>query len=168
MTEKQLKNGEVAKLLQDNRTHKCYLAQKLGEMPSLYNEKYEPYNYVWYNINRNRWTCNIFDITNYVPVGLDFYADTVIITRNFQKEKIYTLCLPFDWTADVSNVYTQSSVNESEGIASFREVTYNEDAVLGISRLTILILSSLRNTVITMHGMMYLSRLSPTHLLPRT
>ena len=128
VTEKQLKNGYVTNLLQARRTNECYWAQKLGEMPSPYNNGINivANNYLWYETKNQWWKCIRFGGNNYVPVGLDFYTDVVIITRNFQKEKIYTLCLPFDWKtegSDIDKVYTLSSVNESEGIASFREVT---------------------------------------------
>ena len=123
VTEEQLKNGHVAKLLQAGRTDQCHWAQPLGEMPSLYREadKVEA-NYVYYNKENNGWACDNFRLTDGqpLPIGLDFTAATVTYERNFNGTQNATLCLPYDLSAQGFKAYTLLGGNKNE--VHFKEV----------------------------------------------
>ncbi len=123
VTEEQLKNGEVTKKLQNNRTDKCYWAQQLGEMPDFYNaaDKSKA-NYVYYDAAKKGWTCDDFRLTDGqpLPIGLDFTAATVTYERNFNGTQNATLCLPYDLSAQGFNAYTLSGGNKNE--VHFKEV----------------------------------------------
>jgi hypothetical protein len=124
VTEEQLKNGHVAKLLQAGRTDKCFWAQQLGEMPSLFDASKDfVTNYVYWNPSEQQWYCYKFNSTGYLPIGLDFYAAQAQIDRSVTADKAYTVSLPFEWGNTQDKIYTLSSVDEAKGIASFREVT---------------------------------------------
>ncbi len=77
VTGKQLKSGEVTKLLQNNRTDACHWVQTLGEMPGLYHapDKSKT-NYVYYDTANSRWACENFRLTDGtpLPIALDFTA----------------------------------------------------------------------------------------------
>ncbi len=123
ITAEQLKNGEVTKKLQNNRTDKCYWAQQLGEMPDFYNaaDKSKA-NYVYYDAAKKGWTCDDFRLTDgtAMPIGLDFTAATVTYERNFNGAQKATLCLPYDLYAQGFKVYTLSGGNKNE--VHFKEV----------------------------------------------
>ncbi|WP_061868217.1 hypothetical protein [Prevotella intermedia] len=123
ITEAQLKNGEVTKKLQNNRTDKCYWAQQLGEMPDFYNaaDKSKA-NYVYYDAAKKGWTCDDFRLTDgtAMPIGLDFTAATVTYERNFNGAQKATLCLPYDLYAQGFKAYTLSGGNKNE--VHFKEV----------------------------------------------
>ncbi|QUB71553.1 peptidase M26 [Prevotella multiformis] len=123
VTEEQLKNGEVTKKLQNNRTDKCYWAQQLGEMPDFYNaaDKSKA-NYVYYDAAKKGWTCDDFRLTDGqpLPIGLDFTAATVTYERNFNGTQKATLCLPYDLYAQGFKAYTLSGGNKNE--VHFKEV----------------------------------------------
>ena len=120
VTEEQLKNGHVAKLLQGDRTDQCYWAQQLGEMPSLYREadKAEA-NYVYYNKENNKWTCDDFRLTDGtpLPIGLDFLATKATYERPFSSTNNATLCLPYElprngsFTAHTISAGSNSSIS---------------------------------------------------------
>ena len=98
ITEKQLKNGEVAKMLQGDRKDNSYWAQVLGETPSPYSEADKAKaNYVYYNKVNNDWTCDNFVLTDEkpLPIGINFTAAKVTYERDFTAEK-GTLCLPYE------------------------------------------------------------------------
>ena len=117
VTAEQLKNGEVAKKLQNNRTDKCYWAQQLGEMPDFYNaaDKSKA-NYVYYDAAKKGWVCDDFRLTDEqpLPIGLDFTAATVTYERNFNGTQKTTLCLPYDLSAQGFKAYTLSGGNKNE------------------------------------------------------
>lgn len=123
ITAEQLKNGEVTKKLQNNRTDKCYWAQQLGEMPDFYNaaDKSKA-NYVYYDAAKKGWTCDDFRLTDGqpLPIGLDFTAATVTYERNFNGAQKATLCLPYDLSAQGFKAYTLSGGNKNE--VHFKEV----------------------------------------------
>ena len=122
ITAEQLKNGEVTKKLQNNRTDKCYWAQQLGEMPDFYNAADKSkINYVYYKVN-NGWACDDFRLTDGqpLPIGLDFTAATVTYERNFNGAQKATLCLPYDLYAQGFKAYTLSGGNKNE--VHFKEV----------------------------------------------
>ena len=117
----QLKSGEVAKKLQNNRTDKCYWAQQLGEMPDFYNAADKSkINYVYYKVN-NGWTCDDFRLTDGkpLPIGLDFTAANVTYERNLSIGKA-TLCLPYELSVQGFKAYTISGGNKNE--VHFKEV----------------------------------------------
>lgn len=77
-TLEQLKNGEITKILQDNRTDDSYWGQVLGEMPDLYREADQnKINYVFYYRVYECWKCDNFRLTDEKPlsIGLDFTAN---------------------------------------------------------------------------------------------
>ncbi|PTL26855.1 peptidase M26 [Prevotella sp. oral taxon 820] len=115
ITEAQLKNGEVAKLLQADRTDQCYWAQALGEEPSPYREadKAKP-NYVYYNKENNGWACDDFRLTDDkpLPIGIDFTAAKVSYERDLSIGKA-TLCLPYELSVQGFKAYTISGGNNS-------------------------------------------------------
>ena len=117
ITAEQLKSGEVTKLLQNNRTDRCYWAQQLGEMPDFYNaaDKSKA-NYVYYDAAKKGWTCDDFRLTDgtAMPIGLDFTAATVTYERNFNGTQNATLCLPYDLSAQGFKAYTLSGGNKNE------------------------------------------------------
>ena len=123
ITAEQLKNGEVTKKLQNNRTDKCYWAQQLGEMPDFYNaaDKSKA-NYVYYDAAKKGWACDDFRLTDGqpLPIGLDFTAATVTYERNFNGAQKATLCLPYDLSAQGFKAYTLSGGNKNE--VHFKEV----------------------------------------------
>lgn len=123
ITAEQLKSGEVAKKLQNNRTDKCYWAQQLGEMPDFYNaaDKSKA-NYVYYDAAKNGWACDDFRLTDGqpLPIGLDFTAANVTYERNFNGTQNATLCLPYDLSAQGFKTYTLSGGNKNE--VHFKEV----------------------------------------------
>ena len=123
VTAEQLKNGEVTKKLQNNRTDKCYWAQQLGEMPDFYNaaDKSKA-NYVYYDAAKKGWACDDFRLTDEqpLPIGLDFTAATVTYERNFNGAQKTTLCLPYDLSAQGFKAYTLSGGNKNE--VHFKEV----------------------------------------------
>ena len=123
ITAEQLKNGEVTKKLQNNRTDKCYWAQQLGEMPDFYNaaDKSKA-NYVYYDAAKKGWTCDDFRLTDGqpLPIGLDFTAANVTYERKFNGTQKATLCLPYDLSAQGFKAYTLSGGNKNE--VHFKEV----------------------------------------------
>lgn len=123
ITAEQLKNGEVTKKLQNNRTDKCYWAQQLGEMPDFYNaaDKSKA-NYVYYDAAKKGWACDDFCLTDGqpLPIGLDFTAANVTYERNFNGAQKATLCLPYDLYAQGFKAYTLSGGNKNE--VHFKEV----------------------------------------------
>ena len=123
VTEEQLKNGEVTKKLQNNRTDKRYWAQQLGEMPDFYNaaDKSKA-NYVYYDAAKKGWACDDFRLTDGqpLPIGLDFTAANVTYERNFNGAQKATLCLPYDLYAQGFKAYTLSGGNKNE--VHFKEV----------------------------------------------
>jgi hypothetical protein len=125
VTEKQLKNGHVVKLLQANRTDQCYWAQKLGEMPSIFDvSRVSNENYVYWNKDQQQWYCNDLTIKDYTAIGLDFNAKQALHESYVHGGKLQTIWLPYDWSGDSNiKVYTLSSVNKSKGVAYFAEHT---------------------------------------------
>ena len=123
ITAEQLKNGEVTKKLQNNRTDKCYWAQQLGEMPDFYNaaDKSKA-NYVYYDATKKGWVCDDFRLTDGtpLPIGLDFTAANVTYERKFNGTQKATLCLPYDLYAQGFKAYTLSGGNKNE--VHFKEV----------------------------------------------
>ena len=123
VTAEQLKNGEVTKKLQNNRTDKCYWAQQLGEMPDFYNaaDKSKA-NYVYYDAAKKGWACDDFRLTDgtAMPIGLDFTAANVTYERKFNGTQNVTLCLPYDLSAQGFKAYTLSGGNKNE--VHFKEV----------------------------------------------
>ena len=117
ITAEQLKSGEVTKLLQNNRTDRCYWAQQLGEMPDFYNaaDKSKA-NYVYYDAAKKGWACDDFRLTDGqpLPIGLDFTAANVTYERNFNGTQKATLCLPYDLSAQGFKAYTLSGGNKNE------------------------------------------------------
>ena len=123
ITEKQLKNGEVAKMLQAGSTDQCYWAQPLGEEPNPYREAGKAeVNYVYYNKENNGWVCDDFRLTDDkpLPIGLDFTAANVTYERKFNGTQNATLCLPYDLYAQGFKAYTLSGGNKNE--VHFKEV----------------------------------------------
>ena len=97
-TLEQLKNGEISKILQDNRTDASYWGQVLGEMPDLYREADEnKINYVFYYRVYECWKCDNFRLTDEKPlsIGLDFTANKATYERTFSAGKV-TVCLPYN------------------------------------------------------------------------
>ena len=124
ITEKQLKNGEVTKKLQGDRTDSCHWAQVLGEWPGLYREadKAKP-NYVYYNKENNGWTCDDFRLTDgqSLPIGLDFTATKATYDRTLAAGKA-TLCLPYELPVQGFKAYTLADRQESRTAVHFKEV----------------------------------------------
>ena len=123
--EAQLKSGEVAKMLQGDRTDRCYWAQVLGEKtPSLYREadRTKP-NYVYYNKENNGWTCDDFRLTDgqSLPIGLDFTATKATYDRTLAAGKA-TLCLPYELPVQGFRAYTLADRQESRTAVHFKEV----------------------------------------------
>ena len=108
----QLKNGEVTKLLQDDRKDACHWAQRLGEMPDLYSADHKSKtNYIYYD--RDKWACDDFRLTDGqpLPIGLDFIAAKATYERNLSSEYTATICLPYELPISNSGfdaVYTLS------------------------------------------------------------
>ena len=124
ITEEQLKNGEVTKKLQGDRTDSCHWAQVLGEWPGLYCEtdKAKP-NYVYYNKENNGWTCDDFRLTDgqSLPIGLDFTATKATYDRTLAAGKA-TLCLPYELPVQGFRAYTLADRQESRTAVHFKEV----------------------------------------------
>ena len=123
ITEAQLKNGEVARLLQAGRTDACHWAQTLGDEPSPYFDiDKSKANYVYYDAAKKGWVCDDFRLTDEqpLPIGLDFTAATVTYERNFNGTQKTTLCLPYDLYAQGFKAYTLSGGNKNE--VHFKEV----------------------------------------------
>ena len=99
VTKKQLKSGEITKLLQAGRTDACHWAQVLGETPNLYHapDKNVP-NYVYYDAANNRWACEDFRLTDGtpLPIGLDFLATKTTYERTLSSKNNATVCLPYE------------------------------------------------------------------------
>ena len=117
ITEAQLKNGEVARLLQAGRTDACHWAQTLGDEPSPYFDiDKSKANYVYYDAAKKGWVCDDFRLTDEqpLPIGLDFTAATVTYERNFNGTQKTTLCLPYDLYAQGFKAYTLSGGNKNE------------------------------------------------------
>ena len=123
VTEKQLKSGEVTKLLQNNRTDACHWAQTLGEMPDLYHaaDKSKT-NYVYYDKANNRWACEDFRLTDGtpLPIGLDFLATKATYERPFSSKNNATLCLPYELPRNGSFTAYNLSAGSNTSI-SFKE-----------------------------------------------
>ena len=116
VTAEQLKNGEVTKKLQNNRTDKCYWAQVLGEEPSLYREADKAeVNYVYYNKENNHWACDDFRLTDDkpLPIGIDFTAVKATYERDLSAATKATLCLPYELPVQGFKAYTLSGGNNS-------------------------------------------------------
>ena len=116
VTEEQLKNGHVAKLLQGDRTDQCYWAQPLGETPSLYREADKAgANYVYYNKVNNSWACDDFRLTDGqpLPIGLDFIATKASYERDLSTAAKATICLPYELPVQGFKAYTLSGGNNS-------------------------------------------------------
>ena len=117
VTAEQLKNGEVTKKLQNNRTDACHWAQTLGDEPSPYFDiDKSKANYVYYDAAKKGWACDDFRLTDEqpLPIGLDFTAATVTYERNFNGTQKATLCLPYDLSAQGFKAYTLSGGNKNE------------------------------------------------------
>ena len=126
VTEKQLKNGYVTKLLQADRTDACYWAQQLGEMPSLYSEADKGKdNYVYYDTENSKWACGCykFSESSEQSIGIDFTATQMEDDRNFPYPSShgYTWCLPFEQPIQGFSAYTLSGCDGST--LRFKEVT---------------------------------------------
>ena len=107
-TAEQLKSGEVAKMLQGDRTDQCYWAQTLGETPSPYREADKAKaNYVYYNKESNGWACDDFRLTDGkpLPIGIDFLAAKATYDRDFLAGKA-TVCLPYELPVSGFKAYT--------------------------------------------------------------
>ena len=123
VTEKQLKSGEVTKLLQNNRTDVCHWAQVLGEMPNLYHAPDKSRtNYVYYDEANSRWTCEDFRLTDGtpLPIGLDFLATKATYERPFSSKNNATLCLPYELPRNGSFTAYNLSAGSNTSI-SFKE-----------------------------------------------
>ncbi|MBO1362475.1 hypothetical protein JHU38_01525 [Prevotella sp. A2931] len=123
ITAEQLKSGYVAKLLQADRTDRCYWAQVLGDMPDLYSEADKAKtNYVYYDAAKKRWACDDFRITDDKPqpIGLDFTAAKATYERDFTAGKA-TVCLPYELPRNGFKVYKFSGGNN--GKVYFKEAT---------------------------------------------
>ena len=123
VTEKQLKSGEVTKLLQNNRTDVCHWAQVLGEMPNLYHAPDKSRtNYVYYDAANSRWTCEDFRLTDGtpLPIGLDFLATKATYERPFSSKNNATLCLPYELPRNGSFTAYNLSAGSNTSI-SFKE-----------------------------------------------
>ena len=122
-TEKQLKNGEILKKLQADRTDICHWAQTLGERPDLYNPADKgKMNYVYHD--GDKWACGDFYFTdeNPLPIGLDFTAATVIYQRPFSFAGMSgTICLPYELPVQRFRAYTLSGGQGNK--LYFKEVT---------------------------------------------
>ena len=117
IVEKQLESGEVAKLLQGDRTDACHWAQTLGDEPSPYFDiDKSKTNYVYYDAAKKGWVCDDFRLTDGqpLPIGLDFTAANVTYERNFNGAQKATLCLPYDLYAQGFKAYTLSGGNKNE------------------------------------------------------
>ena len=125
VTEEQLKNGHVAKLLQADRTDDCHWAQTLGEMPDLYHaaNKSET-NYVYYDTANSRWTCDDFRLTDGtpLPIGLDFTATKATYERPFSSKNNATLCLPYELPIQSFKAYSLSDKQGNSSAVNFKEV----------------------------------------------
>ena len=123
VTEKQLKSGEVTKLLQNNRTDVCHWAQVLGEMPNLYHAPDKSRtNYVYYDEANSRWTCEDFRLTDGtpLPIGLDFLAVKATYERPFSSKNNATVCLPYELPRNGSFTAYNLSAGSNTSI-SFKE-----------------------------------------------
>ncbi|PTL33891.1 hypothetical protein C7120_04720 [Prevotella sp. oral taxon 376] len=123
VTEKQLKSGEVTKLLQNNRTDVCHWAQTLGEMPNLYHAPDKSRtNYVYYDEANSRWTCEDFRLTDGtpLPIGLDFLAVKATYERPFSSKNNATVCLPYELPRNGSFTAYNLSAGSNTSI-SFKE-----------------------------------------------
>ena len=124
ITAEQLKSGEVTKLLQNNRTDRCYWAQQLGEMPDFYNaaDKSKA-NYVYYDAAKKGWACDDFRLTDEqpLPIGLDFTATKATYDRTLAAGKA-TLCLPYELPVQGFRAYTLADRQESRTAVHFKEV----------------------------------------------
>ena len=123
VTEKQLKSGEITKLLQNNRTDVCHWAQVLGEMPNLYHAPDKSRtNYVYYDAANSRWTCEDFRITDGtpLPIGLDFLATKATYERPFSSKNNATVCLPYELPRNGSFTAYNLSAGSNTSI-SFKE-----------------------------------------------
>ena len=125
VTKEQLKNGEVTKKLQGDRTDSCHWAQVLGEWPGLYREadKAKP-NYVYYNKENNGWTCDDFRLTDEqpLPIGLDFTATKATYDRTLAAGKA-TLCLPYELPVQGFRAYTLSENQVNPAAVHFEKVS---------------------------------------------
>lgn len=121
ITSEQLKNGEVAKILQAGRTDRCYWAQTLGELIDLYREADKgKTNYVYHD--GSKWVCDDFRLTDGtpLPIGLDFLAARATYERPFSSKNNATLCLPYELPCDGSfTVYNLSGGSKTS--ISFKE-----------------------------------------------
>ena len=123
VTAERLKSGEMAKLLQGDRTDACHWAQTLGDEPSPYFDiDKSKTNYVYYDAAKKGWVCDDFRLTDGqpLPIGLDFTAANVTYERNFNGTQKATLCLPYDLSAQGFKAYTLSGGNKNE--VHFKEV----------------------------------------------
>ena len=123
VTEKQLKSGEITKLLQADRTDACHWAQTLGEMPNLYHAPDKSRtNYVYYDEANSRWTCEDFRLTDGtpLPIGLDFLAVKATYERPFSSKNNATLCLPYELPRNGSFTAYNLSAGSNTSI-SFKE-----------------------------------------------
>ena len=123
VTEKQLKSGEITKLLQNNRTDVCHWAQVLGEMPNLYHAPDKSRtNYVYYDAANSRWTCEDFRLTDGtpLPIGLDFLAVKATYERPFSSKNNATVCLPYELPRNGSFTAYNLSAGSNTSI-SFKE-----------------------------------------------
>ena len=123
VTEKQLKSGEITKLLQNNRTDVCHWAQVLGEMPNLYHAPDKSRtNYVYYDAANSRWTCEDFRLTDGtpLPIGLDFLATKTTYERPFSSKNNATVCLPYELPRNGSFTAYNLSAGSNTSI-SFKE-----------------------------------------------
>ena len=123
VTEKQLKSGEITKLLQNNRTDVCHWAQVLGEMPNLYHAPDKSRtNYVYYDEANSRWACEDFRLTDGtpLPIGLDFLAVKATYERTLSSKNNATVCLPYELPRNGSFTAYNLSAGSNTSI-SFKE-----------------------------------------------
>ena len=124
VTAEQLKSGEVAKLLQADRTDDCYWAQALGEEPSPYREADKgKTNYVYHD--GSKWACDDFRLTDgtKLPIGIDFTATKATYERDLSTAAKATLCLPYELSVQGFKAYILSENQSNPAAIHFEKVS---------------------------------------------
>ena len=103
VTEEQLKNGNVASMLQGDQ-EKPYWGFYLGGGTNLLafqsdeSEMSQKYNYIYWDQYRNGWRCDLYKLTDgeaYQDSYVDFSADGIIYLRSLTAGRRYTWYQPY-------------------------------------------------------------------------
>ncbi len=129
VTENELRNGTVARLLQAERTNDHHWAQQLREYPVPFSllDKWQKLNYIYYDVENGKiWRCDHVQITDgeALPENAYFWAAKITNSRSLPANGIYTVCLPYSMEIpQEAKAYRLTLIDKGEMKAHFTAIT---------------------------------------------